>query len=87
MQLTLSPQIDNHILPTEFINTKYACLRATPYEPNYNKRLICLLSLVEQSRELEGENIRAASYAHVISALKVKLCFFCFCFASCNVPL
>ncbi|KAG1458045.1 hypothetical protein G6F46_006885 [Rhizopus delemar] len=60
----------NHILPTEFINTKYACLRATPYEPNYNKRLICLLSLVEQSRELEGENIRAASYAHVISALK-----------------
>lgn len=76
MQLTLSPQIDNHILPTGFINTKYACLRATPYEPNYNKRLIYLLSLVEQSRELEGENIRAASYAHVISALKVKLCFF-----------
>ncbi|KAG0746901.1 hypothetical protein G6F57_003952 [Rhizopus arrhizus] len=63
-------ECNDHILPTGFINTKYACLRATPYEPNYNKRLIYLLSLVEQSRELEGENIRAASYAHVISALK-----------------
>ncbi|CAO3702876.1 unnamed protein product [Rhizopus stolonifer] len=65
-----SSEDEDEDLAPEFMNTKYACLRPTPDQPKYNHRLISLLSLIEKKRELDGEEARATSYRHLISALK-----------------
>jgi hypothetical protein len=54
-----------------FINTKFECFRPTPYEPKFNKKLVSLLLLLEQKRNLDGEDKRSLSYRHAISAIKV----------------
>lgn len=54
-----------------FVNTKYECLRPTPYVPNYNKKLVSLLLILERKRQLDGEDKRSLSYRHAISAIKV----------------
>ncbi|KAI8638992.1 DNA polymerase beta-like protein, partial [Parasitella parasitica] len=53
-----------------FINSKYECLRPTPYEPKFNRKLISLLLLLERKRHLDNEPKRSLSYRHAISAIK-----------------
>ncbi|KAL7312998.1 hypothetical protein PS15m_008700 [Mucor circinelloides] len=53
-----------------FINTKYECLRPTPYEPKYNRKLVSLLLLLERKRHIDNEPKRSLSYRHAISAIK-----------------
>ncbi|RCH99146.1 hypothetical protein CU097_013290 [Rhizopus azygosporus] len=62
--------IVDHSLAPGFINTKYACFRPTPYEPQFNRKLISLLLLIEKKRELAGEDVRSLSYRQAIAALK-----------------
>lgn len=64
--------IVDHSLAPGFINTKYACFRPTPYEPQFNRKLISLLLLIEKKRELAGEDVRSLSYRQAIAALKVN---------------
>ncbi|KAI8997789.1 hypothetical protein BDB01DRAFT_57375 [Pilobolus umbonatus] len=61
---------ENIMLAPDFINTKYACLRPTPLIPFRNKRLLKLLLILEEKRELNGEDKNALSYRHAISAIK-----------------
>ncbi|KAL9554524.1 hypothetical protein MBANPS3_002774 [Mucor bainieri] len=63
---------DNVDLAPDFINTKYECLRPTPYEPKYNKKLVSLLILLERKRHIDNEPKRSLSYRHAISAIKVR---------------
>ncbi|CAO3629478.1 unnamed protein product [Mucor hiemalis] len=62
-------EADIDIAPN-FVNTKYECLRPTPYVPNYNKKLVSLLLILERKRQLDGEDKRSLSYRHAISAIK-----------------
>lgn len=55
-----------------FINSKYECLRPTPYEPKFNRKLVSLLLLLERKRQIDNEPKRALSYRHAISAIKVN---------------
>ncbi|GAN06532.1 DNA polymerase beta [Mucor ambiguus] len=61
---------ENVDLAPGFINTKYECLRPTPYEPKYNKKLVSLLLLLERKRQIDNELKRSLSYRHAISAIK-----------------
>ncbi|KAG2203638.1 hypothetical protein INT47_011732 [Mucor saturninus] len=61
---------ENIEIDPTFTNTKYECLRPTPYVPKYNKRLISFLLILERKRQLDSEDKRSLSYRHAISALK-----------------
>lgn len=61
------PDID---IDPSFVNTKYECLRPTPYAPKYNRKLVSLLLILERKRQLDSEDKRSLSYRHAISALK-----------------
>ncbi|KAL0135020.1 hypothetical protein V8B55DRAFT_1556564 [Mucor lusitanicus] len=61
---------ENVNLAPDFINTKYECLRPTPYEPKYDKKLLSLLLLLERKRQIDNEPKRSLSYRHAISAIK-----------------
>nr|CAG8549965.1 7526_t:CDS:10 [Entrophospora candida] len=57
-------------LDSRFLNTKYACLRPTPLASQYNQSIIEFLSVLERSRELDGEHASALGYHRAIAALK-----------------
>ncbi|CAO3652141.1 unnamed protein product [Mucor fragilis] len=61
---------ENVDLAPSFINTKYECLRPTPYEPKHNRMLVSLLLLLERKRLVDNELKRSLSYRHAISAIK-----------------
>ncbi|KAI9256416.1 hypothetical protein EDC94DRAFT_586867 [Helicostylum pulchrum] len=61
---------ENIDIDPSFINTKYECLRPTPYAPIFNKRLVSLLLILERKRTLDNEYRRSLSYRHAISAIK-----------------
>lgn len=64
--------LENVDIAPGFINTKYECLRPTPYEPKYNRKLVSLLLLLERKRHIDNELKRSLSYRHAISAIKVR---------------
>ncbi|KAI8090613.1 hypothetical protein BDF21DRAFT_411667 [Thamnidium elegans] len=61
---------ENIDIDPSFINTKYECLRPTPYAPMFNKRLVSLLLILEKKRTFDNEDRRSLSYRHAISAIK-----------------